>query len=400
MPVGGAIILGSSDGIPLTVAVADCSVVVSCIILVGTGIRVSLLVAVGVTEGTSSLLLGLPVGISMIGISKELELELELGTSEAEVGVADGMLAGVLVGSSGTPVVPFVDMGGRLDSVGTSGSAELVDVGPSSDTGILVEVGVAVSGVPLVPEGITSVPDAVPVEGNTPDAVPVSDGESPVEVGGAPDEALGGAVGRTSVGRLEESEEAMLEMMLGIGTGAVPVGIIDPTSEATLDTILETKLDTSGTAVGRPETTDDITLERSGSRDETIGSGVTPGAEVGALGPVAGSVTPKPELGITPGMVSDGSTGDCDILSDVGMGAAVVGVGAVESPVPRAVVMPTKMPELDVGIAGELLSEGNTEPPVGSTRVSGIPPVPVGPTLGKSDGRASDGSGTFSDGDG
>jgi hypothetical protein len=289
--------------------------------LVGTTIRVSLLVAVGRIDGTWGLLLGLPVGRSIRGISSEEELE----GAGREVGVADG----VLTGASDT--VPFVELGGGVESVGTSCSAELVDEGRSSDTGIPVDVEAGVSGVPLVLGGTVSVPDAVPVEGNTPEAVPELAGGSPDEVGrtslgtpddggtsegnpdegvgmsdGAPDDAVGTSVGSPegtgeSVG-IAEIEAAMLDRMLGIGTGAVPVGWIpEMTSDATLDT----KLDTSGICEGRSDATEETKLEISEIKEGAIGIGVTPGEDVGAVGPGIGSVTPAPELGMTPG-VSDG----------------------------------------------------------------------------------------------
>jgi hypothetical protein len=64
----------------------------------------------------------------------------------------------------------------------------------------------------------------------------------------------------------------------------------------------------------------------------------------------------------------------------------------VESPVPMAVVIPTKMPVPVVGGAGEDPSDDGKAPLVGSTTVSGTPPVPVGPMLSGSDGVTSVGS--------
>lgn len=355
-------------------------------ILVGIGIRVSVFVAVGRIEGDCGLELGFWVGKSIRGISSEVE------DAASVVSVAGGVLSGL------SDTVPLGELEGVGSSVGTSCSVELAVEGLSSDTGIPVDVGSRVSGVPLVLGGTESVPDAVPVEGNIPGAVSEVDGggaevgvgrsvgmppDDPLgtlegttsvgvgrSVGMLPDDSLGTAVGSevtgisvgisvgTSVGITEERDSAMLDRMVEIGTGAVPVGWI---SEKALDAMLDTKLDRSGICVGRSVAMEDTMLEISEIKEGMTGVGETPGVVVGAVGPTEGSVTPGTEVGTMPELGGSSETiderGGSAADSDVGIGTTSVDVGGVGSPVPRAVVIPTKIPVPELEIAGEEPSE-------------------------------------------
>jgi hypothetical protein len=408
---------------PVTVAVGDGAVVGSWIILVPTMYVLSLSVAVGRTDPTGDLLLGLEV---TVGEATNDGSRLKTWDVVSGVGVVDE----VLTGADESGIVELVEPRGALVGIGVSVVDTLLDDGGTSETGIPVEddVGTSVEMPEPVGVGVISVPDEMPEGGNTPEVVPgikvetpedavvISEGVSEGVTGvseGITDKVAeisvtvtGSVVGR-SVGAAEKTEETTLDRRLSIGTGVVPVGTIDWISDTTLEAMLETMLDTSGIAVGSSEATDDTKLESSEIKEGTMGITPSVGVVVGAVGPRVGSVKPAPEVGVRPGTVSEGRTDgnsdstddnrgsppDCDVLSETGIALDAVGVGVLGSDVPSAVVIPTKMPEVgNVGVATSEVADRTSL--VGSTGLLGTPPeVPVGATFRGSDGTMSVGRG-------
>lgn len=177
-----------------------------------------------------------------------------------------------------------------------------------SEAGIVLEADVDTAvgydvGFVRIPVGdaVMSVPDGMieePGGGRTPEVVPGNAVERSVEIC-----------------------DSILDRMLLKGSevaGAVPVGTTPDTSEEITEATLETKLDTildTGSPVGCSEATDETMLPISDVMTESTlescedkgGIGMIP-AEVGAVGPGAGSVTPDPLLGTTP----EGSPSDSD----------------------------------------------------------------------------------------
>lgn len=235
-------------------------------------------------------------------------------------------------------------------------------VGRVSD-GVMVSEGMIGGSVP-VGMIVGSVPVGM-IVGSVPDGMSVSVGTTP---------------GMVSDGTREEitsdRDDSMLDTMLPMGSEgrvAVPVG---STSDATLVAMLEMRLERSGSVVGRSPAMDDTKLLISEINDGRTGEGVTPGGVVvGAVGPAVGSVTPVPELGTIPG--SDRMGSESDLLSEVGIGSESVGDGDSVGDVPRAVVMPTKMPVPEVGSCGTVSDVGKRVL-VGRILSLGTPPDPVG----------------------
>lgn len=193
---------------------------------------------------------GVTLGGAVNGIST---VELGVTSSEAEV-VGNVLTADVLTAGSEIPAVPFV-RGIELVGKGISEVMRPVEDGGSSDAGIPVGIEEGTSETempvdielsvgtttPLVPEGavVISVPEAVADGGNTPEVViasvvgtAVSRVELPASVVGVGVSLVGtpaSLVGTTEedstpvVGRAE-SDDAILDTMLSIGIGAVPVG--------------------------------------------------------------------------------------------------------------------------------------------------------------------------------
>jgi hypothetical protein len=179
--------------------------------------------------------------------------------------------------------------------------------------------------------------------------------------------------------------------MVGMMMGPVPVGRTESRSDRMLDIAV-------GTAdAGRSETTDDKSEEMAGGR--------MPDALSEATGVGAVDATPLP-VGRTPGTsdtseeVSPGTSRIPELVatvSEVGMapefnrGEVGVGVGAADSPVPKAVVIPITMP--DDGKRGASL-EPEAATLVGRMTPSGIPPVEPAceVAVGTSDARSEDNS--------
>ncbi|KAF2705672.1 hypothetical protein K504DRAFT_95070 [Pleomassaria siparia CBS 279.74] len=165
-------------------------------------------------------------------------------------------------------------------------------------------------------------------------------------------------------------------LLTGKGGSRVPVG---------------TRLDTLGTPVGSSLATDDTKLLRSEAREETM-----EGSGFGMPEPVngdVGAVGPRVMLGRIPVGTIDGRSdtseeskegrlgriSDFAVVSEVGIGGAIDFVGNSAPLVPKAVVIPTMMP--DVGWETDGRREGSVRSLVGrSTGPEGSTPVaePVG----------------------
>jgi hypothetical protein len=295
-------------------------------------------------------------------------------------------------------MVAFAEVGGTVPTL--LGTAEEGD----SEAGTPLEGRTGV-GVTEAPED-TPEPDAP--EGKMPDGVPLGSEEIRAEdpalgvmvgvslgmgrlrlsegVGGATDPE-GTPVGttpeegRTPEGIMpDEMPEIMLAAMLlagGRGVGALALG----NSDAKLETMLGI------TEAGTPDTPDNK-LETSTTNEETSGGSTPDGAGVGdgdtgAVGP-ADPVANPPVIPETtddkmPGR-SEGAEGATD--SEVGIApevkAGLVGVG--DTPVPRAVVIPTTIPPDDGTMTKGTWLDGEPRSAVGETTLVGK--APVEPTSG------------------
>lgn len=107
----------------------------------------------------------------------------------------------------------------------------------------------------------------------------------------------------------------------------------------------------------------------------------------GAVGPGRRSVMPPERVGS--GNSGVGEMIPSDLLSDVGIGRPTVGVG--ESEIPKAVVIPTKMPVPVVGIGRGRGTSVEVSTTLGGTTLGGTPPVDptdgVGSGVGRIGGR-------------
>lgn len=244
---------------------------------------------------------------------------------------------GMTVG--GVPDGVMVSEGRRVGRVSDVVSVSEGRTGGKLPDGVIVSVGMIVGSVPV---GI--------IVGSVPDGMIVSVGTTPEMVSDG-----------TSEESTSEIDDSMLDTMLPMGSEgtAVPVPV-GRTSVATLVAMLE------------------ITLETSPAMDETklLISEITDGITGGAVGPAVGSVTPVPE-GTIPGIDTIGLSTESDLLSEVGIGFESVGDGESVGDVPRAVVIPTKIPVPEVGSCGSVSEVGETVV-VGRILSLGTPPEPVG----------------------
>lgn len=289
-----------------------------------------------------------------------------------------GVTFGVLIGTC--EVVPFAELGGTLVSLGRTvdrvvdGSSEVGII--VSEAVLLIAVGAEVTPVP--DEGGT-MPDVDPetVRVGTPDDGMGS--EMPVLVGGrmvgmsvdgrgSVDSEVGTEMGtERDVGRPEGRPVPIVDGMT-VGKGAVPVGTGMMVGRSL--TMLESMLERSGKEIGREDGRGKISEPLVGR----IGMGVALESPVeGAVGPGAESLTPGTELGMTGAVVSEsGRPSESLLLSEVGITAGpVVGVGVSAADVPKAVVIPTTIP--DVGNETSGMPDEKLISLVGST--TGTPPV-------------------------
>jgi hypothetical protein len=308
-----------------------------------------------------------------MGTRPEDDRTSEVGTPDedttSEVGVGtrpvDGSMPedGSIPEDGSTPDEGSIPDDGRTPEVGST-----MEEGNSPEEGNTPDDGKMPVGKPE--EGRTSV--GKPEEGSTSVGKP-DEGSTPVgnpEEGKTPDE------GKTSEGRMLDGK------IVGTIMGPVPEGRPDSRPDRMLDTTL-------GTAdAGRSEMADDSMLESSGISEETAG-GRMPDALAEGIGVGAVDPTPLPvgRTLVSSDTIDERISGTSRMpelvaaVSDVGIapelrtGDAVGVANAVEtldSPVPRAVVIPMTMP--DDGRSGCPL-EAEAAALVGRTTLPGTPPV-------------------------
>jgi hypothetical protein len=371
----------------------------------------------GLAEGLSETASEVSVGDEeLTGVSRvDVLMESLVAVGGALVGIEEGMLEGGV--SDATMLVGAeVEMSVALMPLVAEGEIAVPDDIPVVD-GKIPEV---VAGIPVVrdtpevTEGVSEgeIPDVLirVSEAEKPEVADgVSEGVIPVPtemlvtlakselvgtpVGCRPDvvsrsvENIPPVVVGRSVLMSDPKDESMLETMLSIGvvTGAVPVEAKGGSSLATLDATLERMLEMSGSELGRSPTMDETKLDTSDTKEGRTAGVVIVGriskVEVGAVGPGEGPVMPGDK-------VSDGAKredrseineeikgipGESDLLSEVGIAADSVGVGVSSPDVPKAVVIPTKIPELGSELRG--ISDENDASLVGRTTRGGDPPV-------------------------
>jgi hypothetical protein len=338
-------------------------------------------------------------GADVLGTMGDPLLLDNAGVTEApeEVGalliVALPELGGVKVGlESGPEDGPEEELGGGTSEVGILMDAlpDDVDTGDAEDPtepdggngveadiptdGVTLGVGLLTGGVVL---GVSDGVGGGLEDGTIAEDVGMGTGESGVPEGTTPDD------GNTPEGI------KLGGRLLGTTTGPDAVGRRLSTPERMLDS-------TVGTADGgTSESTEDKILGRSGTAEETAG-GTRPikvGDAVGAVGPRLDGTIPGTSETIDDSRDGKSTRGELVAwLSDVGIAPELrsgsVGVGAKDSPVPNAVVMPMTMPELGRGSKGRALSEdaaalvGRTgslgRTPVGATEGTGVGDASIG----------------------
>ena len=440
-PPGGAIILGKLDGIVVAVGLGVGLVDASTMMLVPMTKDVALSVAVAVRDAIGDAEL-VTVGLTGMGMDAEsLSVRVLVGTSDVGgcVETADE------AGTTEETALP-AEVGAALEvalaeavgsNVGAALLGEPVDEGPS-DAGTLrvcadeemeTDADVPIAPVPegvmpeltepvgrMLPESVAegvvlAVPESVGTEEErASEAGMPEDGKTLEETAPVGTEPVGGSIpddgtmpeergrpddktavedsspedGTTPVGTTPEDgkipEESTLEgNTVGIMTGAVPVAV------GSADKMLDSALGTSD--AGRLETTDESSEETSGGR---IPDALPVGVAVGAVrctsvpeGETPGSSdrTDDKIAGRPPELVATDS--EVGIAPELRREAVGVALEAPVEPVPRAVVIPTTMP--DVGRSGVPL-EAEASAVVGRSTLLGR--SPVGPTTAV--GRAED----------
>ena len=440
-PPGGAIILGKLDGIVVAVGLGVGLVDASTMMLVPMTKDVALSVAVAVRDAIGDAEL-VTVGLTGMGMDAEsLSVRVLVGTSDVGgcVETADE------AGTTEETALP-AEVGAALEvalaeavgsNVGAALLGEPVDEGPS-DAGTLrvcadeemeADADVPIAPVPegvmpeltepvgrMLPESVAegvmlAVPESVGTEEErASEAGMPEDGKTLEETAPVGTEPVGGSIpddgtmpeergrpddktavedsspedGTTPVGTTPEDgkipEESTLEgNTVGIMTGAVPVAV------GSADKMLDSALGTSD--AGRLETTDESSEETSGGR---IPDALPVGVAVGAVrctsvpeGETPGSSdrTDDKIAGRPPELVATDS--EVGIAPELRREAVGVALEAPVEPVPRAVVIPTTMP--DVGRSGVPL-EAEASAVVGRSTLLGR--SPVGPTTAV--GRAED----------